>query len=70
MGIFISRPPVSFTEKWNNTYRDDDCPICLVDYFDGVSVEKLPCGHVIHTLCCKEWWSTSPTCPVCRYTLT
>lgn len=26
----------------------------------------LACSHAFHTVCLREWASTSPTCPVCR----
>jgi len=28
--------------------------------------KKLSCGHTFHTLCIKEWFKQSFTCPMCR----
>ena len=61
-----------FTE--GESARDEDayeqvCPICLNG---DPSTEKvrpvvsLPCGHRFHEDCVIDWFSTSPTCPLCR----
>lgn len=28
--------------------------------------KKLPCGHVLHLFCLKNWMERSQTCPICR----
>ena len=41
---------------------EDECVICMepnVDYM-------LPCTHKYHKVCIHEWYSRSPSCPICR----
>ncbi|CAI5723813.1 unnamed protein product [Hyaloperonospora brassicae] len=45
------------------------CPICLNGYPATEKVRpvvSLPCGHHFHEDCVIDWFSTSPTCPLCR----
>jgi len=45
----------------------DCCPICLVEYEDGVSeIRTLPCGHVFDKECIDSWLADHTTCPSCR----
>jgi Ring finger domain len=43
---------------------DDDCPICHEQLFEGSL--RLPCGHMFHAICTKEWLEEHGTCPTCR----
>lgn len=55
---------------------DNMCIICMDELFteqDGSShrnvgnkPKKLPCGHVLHLCCLKNWMERSQTCPICR----
>ena len=45
----------------------DCCPICLVEYEDGVSeIRTLPCGHCFDRECIDSWLAEHTTCPSCR----
>lgn len=45
----------------------DCCPICLVEYEDGVSeLRTLPCGHSFDKECIDSWLADHTTCPSCR----
>jgi len=35
----------------------------------GEEANRIPCGHLFHENCIKEWLRTSNQCPVCRYEL-
>lgn len=39
------------------------CIICREDMNQG---RKLPCGHVLHLRCLREWLEHQQTCPTCR----
>lgn len=41
------------------------CSICLDELNDGAL--RMPCLHVFHDGCIKEWLRTSHYCPLCRY---
>ncbi|GAA5992964.1 hypothetical protein JCM5350_003062 [Sporobolomyces pararoseus] len=49
-----------------NTAEEEDghiCPICAETYNDGV---LLACVHLVCRSCFKNWYSRSPTCPLCK----
>ncbi|KAL3656488.1 hypothetical protein V7S43_018635 [Phytophthora oleae] len=49
------------------------CSICLSEdplTDEARPVVALPCGHHFHEDCVIDWFSTSPTCPLCRRSLT
>lgn len=43
-----------------------ECPICLEEFTSTEEIAHLPCHHIFHTACVKEWLGIHPTCPVCR----
>lgn len=43
------------------------CSVCLDHVELGQHFTVLPCHHMYHSTCVKEWMNTrSPTCPICR----
>lgn len=42
------------------------CCICLEQYRSRDVVTRLPCLHVYHGACIKNWLQTSGTCPQCK----
>lgn len=43
------------------------CCICFDDIAGGEDVQELPCDHMFHDWCIREWFRASKkTCPVCR----
>jgi hypothetical protein len=52
---------------------DDDnknCVICLQDFQNGEKATFLPCFHIFHTECIKNWLQNENTCPICKFKLT
>lgn len=45
------------------------CVICLTDYEKGVKGIILPCIHLFHSECIKDWFKTQDTCPICKFKL-
>jgi len=41
------------------------CSICLMEYTDGVSMRRLPCGHDFHKRCVDRWLQRNKRCPLC-----
>ncbi|PNX90988.1 zinc finger protein, partial [Trifolium pratense] len=42
------------------------CTICLEDVNIGVA---LPCSHIFHTNCIRDWLVIGHCCPLCRFQL-
>lgn len=61
--------PTSATHD-NHYIEDDDdevlCTICMVDIEDGDRVGALPCDHLFHAECLKEWIRRRNVCPLCQ----
>ena len=49
--------------------ENSTCCVCFEALREGDSVAKLPCGHVYHVACVKNWLIQHCTCPNCRYEL-
>ncbi|CAI2377922.1 unnamed protein product [Moneuplotes crassus] len=55
----------------NPKTRQKESPCCCV-CTDEMQIEAtiLPCKHLFHTECIKEWFKRHNTCPICRSKLT
>lgn len=42
------------------------CAICLGDYEEEEETAVLPCGHMFHAPCVREWFQRSRLCPMCK----
>ena len=47
-----------------------NCVICLEDFKNGDNATVLPCIHIFHTECVKNWLKTQNCCPICKFKLT
>jgi len=51
-------------EKLPDTQSDSSgCPICFGEMDVG---KRIPCGHVFHGECLRQWVEGSEYCPICR----
>ena len=46
-----------------------DCTICLGGFHVKEKVTSLPCLHIFHIQCIKEWLKKHNVCPVCKLQL-
>ena len=46
------------------------CAICLGRFNSKVKVIILPCIHIFHRTCIKEWMEKQKNCPICKFELT
>ena len=46
------------------------CIICYDDFHEGDKVTTLPCVHVFHIDCIKEWILIHGNCPICKFVIT
>lgn len=57
----------NMTVDESNRFDGKECNICLNTYSIGEHVTTLPCEHMFHQDCVKEWLcNRKKTCPVCR----
>ena len=47
-----------------------NCVICLEDFKNGDKTTVLPCIHLFHTSCIKNWLKSQNNCPICKFSLT
>ena len=46
------------------------CVICLEEFKNKEKVTALPCIHLFHTPCIKDWLKKQKICPICKFELT
>jgi hypothetical protein len=64
-----SLPKVKVTADDLMEAANRECVVCLEPQQIGNIACKLPCGHLYHTDCLREWLVKHCTCPVCRFEL-
>jgi len=62
-------PKVKVTSHDIEANESNECSICLDDLVIGQPALRIPCGHLFHEDCVKDWLRKSNECPVCRYEL-
>ena len=62
-GLDIDKNIETFDVPDNNT-----CSICLCELEEGDWVGDIPCDHLFHKDCLKEWLVKNNHCPICRMT--
>lgn len=55
-------------ESGNENLEPDqeDCPVCLEEFFPGEQIICLPCFHRFHIGCLTQWLIICGECPFCR----
>ncbi|XP_076061483.1 uncharacterized protein LOC143037240 [Oratosquilla oratoria] len=61
MGLIQHLPCGIFDE----TMKNRECVICMIEFMVGDKVRYLPCMHTYHTECIDDWLMRSFTCPSC-----
>jgi Ring finger domain len=47
--------------------RGDHCVICLLRLEEGDVIGDIPCGHLLHKDCLKDWVRRKNKCPLCQH---
>ena len=47
----------------------DPCAVCLDEFLVGSRVTRMPCSHLFHSRCIRNWLITNHVCPLCRFQL-
>ena len=56
-----------FVKYDKNKYSENyQCIICMEEYEKNENVKLLPCGHIFHDKCIKEWLMKQKSCPFCK----
>lgn len=63
-------PETEITDPTKLSEAKKNCIICLEDFKSGDKATILPCLHIFHTQCVKDWLHTQNTCPICKFKLT
>ena len=50
----------------STTSNNDDKPLCTICLHEVTDGKVLPCEHVFHLFCIKEWMYTNENCPSCK----
>ena len=45
----------------------EECVICLYEFKNGDKFISLPCIHIFHAYCIKNWLKKQKNCPICKY---
>jgi hypothetical protein len=64
-----SLPKVKVTAHDIEKNESNECSICLDELVIGQPAMRIPCGHLYHEDCIKDWLKKSNECPVCRFEL-
>ena len=56
---------IELDEKSFEKYKEEKCVICLEDFNAGNKVCYLPCLHLYHSFCIKNWLKIRVRCPLC-----
>merc|ERR1719188_87701 len=64
-----SLPRIKVTAYDIAANEGSECSICLGDLEVGEPALRIPCGHLFHEECVKDWLKKSNECPVCRFEL-
>ncbi|CAM2703094.1 unnamed protein product [Rotaria socialis] len=62
-------PKIIFATKTSETSSIllvEKCPICLSEFNDQETINKLHCTHLFHLQCISTWLSENDSCPTCR----
>jgi hypothetical protein len=63
----ITEEQITRIEKVNAQGLESElCSICYYNLKEGEQVNKLPCAHLFHVDCIKEWLLKEKRCPLCK----
>ncbi|KAK1385511.1 putative E3 ubiquitin-protein ligase RHA4A [Heracleum sosnowskyi] len=58
-------PTIVFDEELKG--KDSSCCVCLVEFEMKEELIQVPsCKHIFHSVCIRNWLSSTTTCPLCR----
>jgi len=61
-------PDAVFEKASSSSAEEEKCAICW-DTLSSQKAKLLPCHHIFHTPCLRQWLIVSMNCPACRHSL-
>ena len=68
--VLESLPEITLDDISKLDGEKKNCVICLNDFKVGDKVMILPCVHIFHSQCIRDWFGSKDTCPICKFKLT
>lgn len=65
--LFDLIPEVEIKDMTHFPEDKKDCIICMSSYEVGDKIMNLPCLHIYHSQCIKDWFKNNKSCPVCKH---
>ena len=68
---FLNALPETIIDDINKLDNEKrNCVICLEEFKNGDKATSLPCIHLFHTSCIKNWLKKQNSCPICKFKIT
>ena len=68
--ILNNLPETQIEDVSKLSQEKKNCVICLEDFKNHDKAIILPCIHLFHKNCIKNWLKKNNTCPICKFKLT
>ena len=50
--------------------KEKECSICLGNFKVSEEIMSIPCFHMFHSYCIKQWLIREKICPICKFKIT
>ena len=50
--------------------KEKECSICLGNFKVSEEIMSIPCFHMFHSYCIKQWLMREKICPICKFKIT
>ena len=50
--------------------KEKECAICLGNFKVSEEIMSIPCFHMFHSYCIKQWLAYEKICPICKFKIT
>lgn len=50
--------------------KEKECAICLGNFKVSEEIMSIPCFHMFHSYCIKQWLIREKICPICKFKIT
>ena len=57
---------IELTQEMLDKNQEKECVICLEQFSPGDIISYLPCFHLYHNICIKNWVEKKSKCPLCN----